>query len=990
MANRTSQSSFDDYYTQQSPAQSHTRHSSLARISAVPSFSSFRENTPPVVGGKSPVRRKPLPENASPRLPSFSYSTHHSNGDVTERPYSFESQPPPPHEPTVGSPFSIDVPFILEDLDQSVHDRFRSEHYGSVVADHKGDRPTTQGNDMHLPTHARGSISFDNHPPTGEHVVSYLPEDGDTKPSQQRTSVASTLDHDRNNACNGEQRRVGRPLLSRGASEHSSSTRSKSRSPTPVPYLQTPDMAVLQHGGLPRSVSDNSLESNSSPSKRNKSPTSKFSSFFGWKSSSPKPDGVNSPTTTFSDHSVSPSSPMFAKRMPLDRSASAPRLTPYSIDVDKANSPQAYFENSITPFTARSSTSHSNVQYDDLERELKDVSAELAGSIRREMELEDELDRCKIDVPAGAGESLTRRTSDYFSDSGASSKYPIIDFEGKLEELEKAKRRLEQERAQIKADYSVKLADELRKRREMEMQVVQLEKELQQKQSSRGTQSDDRVRELEMFLEESRRRLSEERQSRDNFQDLLAALRSELTLNAAERDNLRDEIVPQLKARIDGLEAEAAEVSTLRYENTRMQQELAALRGDGPETPIRSRVSSVYDDVGDLPPSAWSRMGLGRSSSSLNRKPSTSTLRRNGSVKNRPEENVSVQHVKDVEDQRDALHHALKNLIRRHETQKREHAKAIQKLIVDRSPARPGSIGRSHYTREVASLKGEIATLRRRADDALEQKWQLENTFGGVKLALDRAQQETHSLRSLLASNDQSAQNALGISVPDDVEVTDASSMIKVLRRSIRLAQTERENALREARAYRERADSLPETEAEKLLHSADRMESLAAELEKHLEANINLRERLAQAVGKGEKEQSVSTQRVVEMQAKLRAMEESVIAAQQQSETTLDEHDETARSLAYSSTPQVQRLQLTIPGTTVGGSRSPSLISPRIEQTSSGRAESLFENSKTAVLQNRVNDLEQALADADVEMKAVVSKIELSQYEIAELQGER
>jgi len=937
----------------------------------------------------SPVRRKPLPENASPRLPSFSYSTHHSNGEVTERPYSFESQPPPPRDPTVGSPTSTEVPFILEDLDQSVHNRFRSEHNGHV-ANHRGYR-TTQGNDMYLPTQDQGTISFDLYPSTGEHVVTYLPEDRNTKPSHHRTSVASTLDYDKDvNAYNGEQRRVGRPLLTRGASENSTSTRSKSRSPTPVPYLQTPDMAVLQHGGLPRSISDNSLGSNSSPSKRTKSPTSKFSSFFGWKSSSPKPEGIDSPTTTFSEHSVSPSSPFFGKRVPLDRSASAPRLTPYSIDVDKANAPQTYFENPITPFTARSSASHSNVQYDDLERELKDVSAELAGSIRREMELEDELDRCKIDVPVGPGEMITRRTSDYFSDSGASTKYPIIDFEGKLEELEKTKRRLEQERAQIKADYSVKLADELRKRREMEMQVVQLEKELQERQSSRGTQSDDRVRELETFLEESRRRLSEERQSRDNFQDLLAALRSELTLNAAERDNLRDEIVPQLKARIEGLETEAAEVSTLRYENTRMQQELANLRGEGPATPVRNSVASGYDDVSDLPPSAWSRMGLGRSNSLLNRKPSTTTLRRNGSVKNRPEESVSVQHVKDVEDQRDALHHALKNLIRRHENQKREHARAIQKLIVDRSPARPVSVGRSHYTREVANLKEEISTLRRRADDALEQKWQLENTFGGVKLALDRAQQETRSLRSLLASNDQSAQNALGISVPDDVEVTDASSMIKVLRRSIQLAQTERENALREAGAYRERAGSLPETDAEKLLHSADRMESLAAELEKHLEANINLRERLAQAVGKGEREQSVSTQRVVEMQSKLKTMEESVIAAQQQSETTLDEHDETARSLSYSSTPQVQRLQLSIPGSAVTSSRSPSLISPRIEQTSSGRAESLFENSKTSILQRRVNDLEQALADADVEMKAVVSKIETSQYEIAELQGER
>ena len=43
-----------------------------------------------------------------------------------------------------------------------------------------------------------------------------------------------------------------------------------------------------------------------------------------------------------------------------------------------------------------------------------------------------------------------------------------------------------------------------------------------------------------------------------------------------ERDNLRDEVVPQLQTRIDGLENEATTSQTLTYEHTRMQQELQA------------------------------------------------------------------------------------------------------------------------------------------------------------------------------------------------------------------------------------------------------------------------------------------------------------------------------------------------------------------------------------------------------------------------------
>ena len=603
------------------------------------------------------------------------------------------------------------------------------------------------------------------------------------------------------------------------------------------------------------------------------------------------------------------------------------------------------------------------------------------------MELEDELDRCKIDMPAPGGETLTRRTSDYFSDSGASAtKYPVTDYEVKLEELEKTKRRLEQDKAQVRTEYSTKLAAELKQRRDLEQQLRQLEKELQERQSTKAVEADDRVRELETFLEESRRRLSQERQSRDNFEDLLAALRAELAQHSNERDNLRDEVVPQLKARIEGLEGEAAEVSTLRYENTRMQQEIQSLRGQGPETPVANRSGVSPDEVTELPASGWSRLGLGRSGSVLNRKPSNNSLRRGNSVKGRhAEETFSVERVKDIEDQRDALHHALKNLIRRHEREKRTHAKAIQLLIADRDQAKVITPGRSHFTREVSNLREEIVTLRKRADEALEQKWQLESNFGGVKLALDRAQQETRSLRALLSANDQSAQNALGISMPGDGQAMDAISMIKVLRRSIIVAQDERDAALREVASYRERARSLPAAEAEQLQRSASKMENLASQLQQHLESSIDLRERLATAVGKGEHEQSISTQRVVEMQANLKGLEEAVMSAQQQSESTLDQHDDLARQLAPSSTPQVQRLRLTIPGPEVTGQRSALRISPRIAVSPS-----VYEASKTAVLQERVDELERALAGADEEMKGVVEKIESSQYEIAELQGER
>src|ERR1035438_2088444 len=87
-----------------------------------------------------------------------------------------------------------------------------------------------------------------------------------------------------------------------------------------------------------------------------------------------------------------------------------------------------------------------------------------------------------------------------------------------------------------------------------------------------------RLKDLEATCEDLRRRLAEERQVKENFEDLLTALKSELLTSHNERDNLRDEIVPQLRARVEGLEAQAAQHEKLTYEQSKMQQELQTLK----------------------------------------------------------------------------------------------------------------------------------------------------------------------------------------------------------------------------------------------------------------------------------------------------------------------------------------------------------------------------------------------------------------------------
>lgn len=115
----------------------------------------------------------------------------------------------------------------------------------------------------------------------------------------------------------------------------------------------------------------------------------------------------------------------------------------------------------------------------DVEDELREVSTELAGSIRRELELEDLVDRLQLE--ASQGPELGRRTSDYFSDSGSGSyRYPGSDAgASKADDLAKQKRISEQEKAQFKLSLTQKLQDERSQRKLLEVHIQQLEDQMQ-------------------------------------------------------------------------------------------------------------------------------------------------------------------------------------------------------------------------------------------------------------------------------------------------------------------------------------------------------------------------------------------------------------------------------------------------------------------------------------------------------------------------------
>lgn len=569
-----------------------------------------------------------------------------------------------------------------------------------------------------------------------------------------------------------------------------------------------------------------------------------------------------------------------------------------------------------------------------------------------------------------------------------------------------------------------------------------------------------RIRDLEGTLEDVRRQLLEERRGKENFEDLLTALRGEIQQYRDDRDNLRDKVVPQLRSQLER-KGESLDHEKVTNDNVRMQQELQSLRNENLTLMNARRLqldmqqhspgfnSIAEEDDGPSPLSPVPTVGLTRSNSvaRLNAKGAvsrTSSLKRSNSIsaKERESRDSLADRVKDIELQRDALHQALRSLLDRQAYQHNEHNKKVRALELDRDRALQNrSPRRLGYEREVTSLRDEIHHLRRRADEAFRQKWQCEKGLGGLKMDLDRAEQETSSLRILLQEHDilipdlsrrpsqeiqhgthatsaslekayqeLRATQALSISklrelrrqAPSSAEDEDTARTLDLLLKSMSDAEAERDHAQKQAELYRAQAESLQEAEAfhtgenaglvEQLRASASRVEALALQVRIQLESNRELRERLAEAVGRGEQEQKKSASRINSMQGKLKTLEDKLMTAQQHSEEAFAQHEEEVREIQESHNLQLQRLKGGLRTPTIFAPKSPlsPMFSPRLSKTTSGYGISMTEAVKTDHLERKVSELEGALGDADKEMEEVISRMNQAQIEVVELQTAR
>lgn len=687
----------------------------------------------------------------------------------------------------------------------------------------------------------------------------------------------------------------------------------------------------------------------------------------------------------------------------------------------------------------------------EMEEELKAISAELASSIRREMDLEDLVDRLQSERDNQLS-SNNKRTSDYFSDSGYSST-KFSDYDQSREEVDKIQRKAEQEMAQVRLELTNKLQDERSMRQQLDDQIKDLSHRASQIDLEKLSNADDsdRVKELENTCETLRRKLTEERQVKDNFEDLLTVLKDELHNAANERDNLRDEVVPQLRARVEGLEAQATDLEKMSYESTKMQQELQSLREEKEERSIgsiaeeSSRLSRSSSLTGPPPSFRLQRPpSMTAKSPALSR---STSLSRSKSVKTTESRDALSDRLKDVEEQRDALHRALKALLERQECQNRENEKKIRSLELERERLLTGSPQRAGFVKEVSNLREEINVLRRRSEEALEQRWQVEKNLAGIKMDLDRAEQEIATLRSLLNEKDilipenlsRSSTGSDGPAQPVTSEslreayrelqeayaeslgrlqnvdpssnAHDEKTMLAIekLEQSLSSAVSERDLALQEVSAYKAQLDALKAQEqtymesektlADELHESARRVEELALQVRQQLAANQNLRQRLTDTVARGETAQKANADHITALQARLRMLEEQVVAAQTASEERVSRHEDEILTLRESHSQQLSRLSSNLsphsprlfqPKSPMSPLFAAGARSPRLDMTRSGSAMSVSEETQVAALREKVTALEKALAEADNQMQEVVSRMNTAQIEVLGLQEER
>lgn len=332
-----------------------------------------------------------------------------------------------------------------------------------------------------------------------------------------------------------------------------------------------------------------------------------------------------------------------------------------------------------------------------------------------------------------------------------------------------------------------------------------------------------------------------------------------------------------------------------------------------------------------------------------------------------------TDHVKQVELQRDMLRQTVASLLERQALQEQRHERKVRMLEseLERMQMRYASrTQRNSYVPDVKALECKAEEMRQKARAMEQEREQSIRGLQSLEKSLDTAREERDTLRKWLEGHGAGLPDFMIDDDPSD-DGNDTNSVI---------------DADREAR----RANH-----------------ALVQQISEQLRTNEQVRTGLSKAIAQNEEQRKTLNGQISEIHSKLRLLERTIDQTQRSEEewtgSSYEEHQELlrrshndklkrrsacGRAMKYS---RDDGRRCSSDTSKSEGSRLLALLSP-LSPSRNRFSDFLAPGSdfENAQLQSRVRELEQALREAEFEMKTVVNRMNMAQIEVAELQADR
>ncbi|KAK9370013.1 hypothetical protein V1509DRAFT_618281 [Lipomyces kononenkoae] len=394
---------------------------------------------------------------------------------------------------------------------------------------------------------------------------------------------------------------------------------------------------------------------------------------------------------------------------------------------------------STISYSPRSRVIYSYDLVESLQHELREASAELASSIKRELEIEMLLDNYATTNDSEC--ELTDGSSSYREDDSVGLD-PFLNrlrySPERFQQLETKLRNAEQEKAKLRLEFQHTIERERHDRLECEEKRKKLEEQLKSKTKSgkkdallaANIEATENMRSLEIALEEAQRKLYNERMNAENLEFMLTSIREEL-------QDMTDKPTAELESR------------------------------------ARSSIASL---------------------NMLKRSPRGSLNSSHGSPEPFDPDSARAR-IEELEAQRDALQEALRGLKDRHALEAKRSSEQANLLHTQlnraRDLAKAIAARRVVHDKDMSFFKEQLEAVKRQLIVSQEEKAALERTYNQLKETVLGAHANIHEAESTEGEG-QPTQETAQQTIPDvSPNCDEALTRIEELSQKLRRRSTE-------------------------------------------------------------------------------------------------------------------------------------------------------------------------------------------------------